>query len=788
MSSKSHSQPSSKPGKSRIQRVAVLSTHATNGGAARSALRHHEALRSIGIDSTMVTMQPQDANNTIKAVHSISEAGSKPSDPDNTNTRHADRLQLLINRGAIDSNRTNRSTTWFSWPLFGHDLTALPAIQNADAISIHWISGMLSMNQFESLFTLGKPVLLTLHDEWMLTGGCHYTAGCAGFKTDCKRCPQLAQDPVGVTAQVLERRISHGLQAQGTVVTPSVWLGEQSSQSAALGSWNHEVIPYACDLETFAPKDAQSTREKLKLDDDRIWLMFIADDLSDRRKGFDLLAQALESINHAKDQFGIVFVGAGEHIATMFGVPTRSAGRMESSAELALIYNACDALVLPSREDNLPNTMIEALACGIPVIGSNIGGIPDCVLPESTGQLFESGRAESLAQVLSSISKASLQNMSKACRSFAERTFDPKAHAQSWVKAAEATEISNDFKPLPDTELIDAACRLSEIRATRNRSLRELSPESDAMHGLELQVQDIARRLQESENDRSQRLEHIYELHQTITDLTQSRDQNHAHIDQLSKRITSALEQFTSSHELHNQQLAQQIHHQLSPTTQAIQKSTHTFEHTQQSLTDQIAEKSAAIQALKSSIELHEYNIGGLKVELQNHEVNADRIKQEHTSAITDLQTKLDTSEKESQRALQETKLHAQKRHDELQAINQKLQSQVDKLSTESNNTQHALQQSQHAHQQSEEELQVARQQIETTHAELEESKATVAHLSAALDDLRKQHHELQLYVEQTLIAKIKRKLREMSGAHPAEQLIASNQQSSHNSHQSPST
>ncbi|MCZ6806371.1 MAG: glycosyltransferase, partial [Deltaproteobacteria bacterium] len=440
----------------------MLSTYATHGGAAGAALRHHDALRSVGVQSTMVVLEADPPPD-----RAILTVAGRPCDAENAE------LRRLVDRIAIRSNRTGLSTAWFSWPLDGVDLTSVPAVCDADVLSVHWVSGLLSQHQFESLFTLGKPVIITMHDEWLLTGGCHYTAGCAGFETDCLYCPQLAEDPVGVPAAVLERRVRFGEHAAGVVVTPSRWLGEQSKRSRVFAGWRHEVIPYACDLDVFRPRDGAASRAELGCDDDRLWLLFIAGNLADKRKGFDVLAEALEHVacnENLTDRLGLVCVGNAPEAAEALSVPVRAVGFVRDEEQLARIYSACDGLVLPSREENLPNTLIESLACGVPVVGSRVGGIPDFVEPGHNGYLVEPGDPDSLAKVLSDIARdpERVRSLRVACRELAESSFSVNLHASRWLAVAADAPIGDLHEPELDEPLQRSVIRLVEARTMGN--------------------------------------------------------------------------------------------------------------------------------------------------------------------------------------------------------------------------------------------------------------------------------------------------------------------------------
>ncbi|MEM1183441.1 MAG: glycosyltransferase [Planctomycetota bacterium] len=495
------------------QRVAVLSTYATHGGAARSALRHHLALREAGVESTMLTLQADVPEELAPHVLGIDDEASTP---------ERDLARKLLHSVAIERNRSSLATTWFSWPLYGVDLAQHPAVVEADAISVHWVSGLLSMSQLEGLFTLGKPVVFMHHDEWLFTGGCHYTASADGSPGEFSGTSQLAEDPFGVAEAVLARRASFGQRARGRVVTPSRWLGERSQESPVFGGWEHLVIPYACDLGVFHPGGRDDARAELGLDTSKTWLMFIADNLVDRRKGFDIVVDAFMSIEDAEARFGLLAVGSASEAVEALDIEVRPLGAISDERNVARAYAAADALLLPSRADNLPNTMVEALCCGTPVIGAAVGGIPDCVEDGVNGHLVDVNDPKSLQRVLQTISPEALAAMRAACRSRAEQTFEPRRHAEAWLDFAASAPVCEGFTPEDDGPLLRAAHTLADARVpVISRADQPAASGSERLVRvtLERQLRDMSVRLRESERDRADRLAHMNGLAEEIVEL-----------------------------------------------------------------------------------------------------------------------------------------------------------------------------------------------------------------------------------------------------------------------------
>src|SRR3954465_8401478 len=163
--------------------VVHLATFDRSGGAARSAYRLHQGLQQIGVDSLM---HVREKASTDAAVHSW---------PLNLRGWRRKRVRWL-EKWYVRKNRTPLSNTYFSLdrPLSLHE-RLIRAAAAADIIHLHWVSEFLRAESIQRLLQLGKPVVWTLHDQRPFTGGCHFTAGCLGFTSDCATCAQLRLDP-----------------------------------------------------------------------------------------------------------------------------------------------------------------------------------------------------------------------------------------------------------------------------------------------------------------------------------------------------------------------------------------------------------------------------------------------------------------------------------------------------------------------------------------------------------------------------------------------------------------
>jgi glycosyltransferase involved in cell wall biosynthesis len=349
----------------------------------------------------------------------------------------------LVQKYCIDANRASLTNSYFSIPLPGFDLSQDARVRKSDLIHLHWITGLLSPPAIARLQQLGKPVFWTLHDQRAFTGGCHYSAGCGKFQTTCESCPQLARDDWGIARAGLEESRQAIDPRRLTIICPSRWMAETARRSTLLSIARVEVIPNCIDTRVFMPGDKRDARRELGLAPDKTCFLFGAENWAEKRKGFAELLHTLQLFPRSDAiQFACFGGAAGEFDRLPFQV--KSFGRISSDRRLAELYAAADAFLLPSVEDNLPNTMLEAMACGTPVIGFAVGGLPDLVTPE-TGLLLPMGDWRGLADAIrnfkpdarrSACARARAEELSPAvisqrhCKLYAESQLaPPQSHA-----------------------------------------------------------------------------------------------------------------------------------------------------------------------------------------------------------------------------------------------------------------------------------------------------------------------------------------------------------------------
>ena len=180
------------------------------------------------------------------------------------------------------------------------------------------------------------------------------------------------------------------------LVAPSRWMAEQVRQSALLGRFPVTVIPNGLDVEAFAPRDRTFAKDALGLPQEAKVLLFAAHTVSERRKGFSLLIKALAGFREDRNVF-LLAVGGYSDVEEI-GIPCRALGYISNERLLSIVYSAADLCVVPTLQDNLPNIAMESLACGTPVVGFRVGGMPDLVRDGLTGLLVSSGDSLALRE------------------------------------------------------------------------------------------------------------------------------------------------------------------------------------------------------------------------------------------------------------------------------------------------------------------------------------------------------------------------------------------------------
>jgi glycosyltransferase involved in cell wall biosynthesis len=239
-----------------------------------------------------------------------------------------------------------------------------------------------------------------MHDMWGFTGGCHTTGTCIRYQQQCGLCPALhSQREQDISRRVWQQKAKHWTPDLFTIVAPSHWLATEVRNSLLLRDFTTEVIPNPIDTTIFQPLNRQFARKALHMPEDKSLILFGATDLFDPNKGLDLLLAALQK-SSALDTMELVVFGAGKAERIVTPVPIHAMGAIQDERLLALLYNAVDMVVVPSRQESFGQVAAEALACGTPCVAFAATGLIDVIDHQQNGYLAQPYEVDDLAKAM----------------------------------------------------------------------------------------------------------------------------------------------------------------------------------------------------------------------------------------------------------------------------------------------------------------------------------------------------------------------------------------------------
>jgi glycosyltransferase involved in cell wall biosynthesis len=380
-----------------------------HGGAAIAALRTHQVLLKSGVKSRFLALSGNTKDREeVFLVH---------------NNSKKNRLQLLASKIAyrliVLTGKTSRHEM-FSLPYSSYDLSLENLVKQADIIHLHWVSGIVDIPVFFK--KIKKPIVWTLHDMNPFSGAFHYEDD-----------RLFNESPLLQKMDLMIRRLKETIFLQVRnlyITTPSQWLMLKSKESKAFSHLTHAHVPPLIDTSIFTMSDKQQARRKLGLPEDGIIFTFMSEKLDNKRKGLEILLKSIRLlIEDTNEKITIVNIGEGSCDIDC----SVSMGRISDPARIAEILSASDALLLPSREDNFPNVMVEANACGCPVIAFAVGGIKEFVQNYFNGLLSQEVSAVSLTATLELFIENRERFDSAAIREHIIKTYSPDNHAQKYI-------------------------------------------------------------------------------------------------------------------------------------------------------------------------------------------------------------------------------------------------------------------------------------------------------------------------------------------------------------------
>jgi len=359
-------------------RVLIINTSERVGGAAIAANRLMQALKKNGIKVKMLVRDKQTDHLTV---FSVGHNWTQP-------------IKFLWERLCIfiANNFSRKNLFQVDIANTGTDITQHTEFQRADVIHLHWVNqGFLSLSNINKILHAGKPVVITLHDQWYFTGICHYSGNCQKYQELCHHCELMRGTLWGDLAkQVFLKKEKLYSDVQLTFVGCSQWMANLAKTSKLTQGHKVVSIPNAIDTDLFCPQDKMQARQAFNLPKDKRLLLFSCQRITDERKGFHYFVEALQLLKQQRPDLAkgteIVVVG-GEAESLRHRVPFNifPISYVSDPQKMVQLYNAVDLYVTPSLQDNLPNTIMESMACGTPCVGFNVGGIPEMIDHQENG-------------------------------------------------------------------------------------------------------------------------------------------------------------------------------------------------------------------------------------------------------------------------------------------------------------------------------------------------------------------------------------------------------------------
>lgn len=347
-------------------KIGIVNTFDTYGGAARTATRLHNGLIEKGVESKMIVQVKQSDNNTVYGPESkfeklktviISNISNLPV------KLYANKDSRTFSTGLLHSTNLNKFESDF------------------DILNLHWVAnGFQSIN---SIKKIKKPLVLSLHDSWAFTGGCHVPYACNNFTNNCGNCSCLnSNNEKDLSYYILKCKKKAWEDKNMVLVAASKWIADNAARSSIFNNHRIEVINPGLDLNVYKPQGKNIARKLLGLsEEDNIILFGAISATSDFNKGFHLLMPALERIQSIIPNLKLLVFGSSNSsdLVKKNNIPIRYMGRVYDDITLSILYSAADVMVVPSIQEAFGQTASESFACGTPVVAFGATGLLDIV-------------------------------------------------------------------------------------------------------------------------------------------------------------------------------------------------------------------------------------------------------------------------------------------------------------------------------------------------------------------------------------------------------------------------
>ncbi len=401
-------------------KILFINKHDIRGGAAIAAWRLQEALQ-----------QHYHTDNRLLA------GLRSGTDERVIETRHKG-VENFLERGLnYGLNRIGIQYFWF--PFSTNRILHYATAFQPDIISLHNLhGGYFKTSLLEPLSDIA-PLVWTLHDMWPFTANGAYTFGEESWKQLKSGAGEHRQFPtIGINTGnfLIKRKKKIYENSNLTLVGPSQWIQDMARQSPVFSGKQVLHISNGIPLNRFCPpKDKDNIRRTLGITPDQKVLLLFSENIKDPRKGGADLLEALNGLDHPENQqITLLIIGKGRLPASFQYLKSKSLGYLSKEKDIIAALQASDLFVFPTREDNLPNTLIEAIACGLPCITYDVGGCGEIIKNGENGLLVSLGDKQALQRAIAELLSHpnQLKTMRKKARDWAEAHFDVQLMAQKY--------------------------------------------------------------------------------------------------------------------------------------------------------------------------------------------------------------------------------------------------------------------------------------------------------------------------------------------------------------------
>ncbi|WP_281614275.1 glycosyltransferase [Flammeovirga sp. SubArs3] len=379
-----------------------------HGGAAYAAIRMSKALQDLGVDSKVLVRDEFKQDGIVSSGKSVFFRKI---------------TKLWQKWKAFPYIKEEKDIETFSSPFSLYPIHHHPEVAKADIIVLHWVSLFLDIPSFFK--EVNKPIVIYMHDMNYFKGGYHYAEDEVYF-------PHLHH--LDMRYKAAKKKAYDDSKSMITVTAPSQWLVDLSKKSDLLGQFEHHHIRNVIDSDTFDIISREEARRELGIPNDKKILLFVSESIKNRRKGGQILLDAIKNIKNI-DDVNVVIIGEVDN--DLFKSENfYKLGRIYDPQKMCLAYNSADLYIMPSREDNLPNVILESHSCGTPVMAFSIGGITEMVNNEN-GYLLGSPSSDTLQKGIEDWMKVPIEFDRMKIRSNVLKEFNTKETAKRFFTLLE---------------------------------------------------------------------------------------------------------------------------------------------------------------------------------------------------------------------------------------------------------------------------------------------------------------------------------------------------------------